>query len=53
MNTKSRKKSSIEEKLIKGTNSALKKLIAERKKINDHLIVSRNGRVVKVKAKDL
>ncbi len=53
MNTKSKNKSSLEEKLIKGTNSALKKLIAERKKNNDYLIISRDGKVVKIKAKDL
>lgn len=53
MNVKNKNKNTLEEKFIKGTNSALKKLIAERKKNNGYLIVSRNGKVVKVKARSL
>ena len=39
--------------LLKGSRMAVKKLIAERKKTDDYLIISRNGKVVKVKARSL
>lgn len=47
------KKLTLTDKALKGGRSAIKKLIAERKKNNDYLIVSRKGKVVKVKAKEL
>lgn len=47
------KKLTLTDKALKGGRSAIKKLIAERKKNNDFLIVSRNGKVVKVKARSL
>jgi len=54
MKTKDKKSiDSIQEKFRKGSMLAIKKLIAERKKTDDYLIVSRNGKVVKVKAKSL
>lgn len=53
MITKNKPKDILEEKFKKGSQLAIKKLIAERKKNNDHLIVSRNGKVTKVKAKSL
>ncbi|HMT12304.1 MAG TPA: hypothetical protein PKA39_11860 [Ignavibacteria bacterium] len=43
----------LEEKFRKGSKLAIKKLIEERKKTDDFLIVSRNGKVVKVKARSL
>jgi hypothetical protein len=54
MNTKTKKSIDLlEEKLKRGTKQAIKILIQERKKTNDHLVVSRNGKVVKVKARSL
>ncbi|MBE2226758.1 MAG: hypothetical protein IAE93_05430 [Ignavibacteria bacterium] len=54
MSTKIKKTTDIlEEKFRKGTKLAVKKLIAERKKTDDYLVVSRNGKVVKVKARSL
>lgn len=54
MNTKIKKTTDIlEEKFRKGSKLAIKKLIAERKKTDDYLVVSRNGKVVKVKARSL
>ncbi|MBZ0203254.1 MAG: hypothetical protein IT281_06135 [Ignavibacteria bacterium] len=54
MNTKINKtKDILEEKFRKGSKLAIKKLIEERKKANDYLVVSRNGKVVKVKARSL
>ncbi len=41
----------LEEKFRKGSKLAIKKLIEERKKTNDYLVVSRNDKVVKVKAR--
>ena len=52
MPTKNRKYS-LGIKALKGGRSAIKKLIAERKKNDEYLIISRNGKVEKVKAKDL
>lgn len=54
LNTKSRKtKDVLEEKFRKGSKLGVKELIEEHKKSDDHLIVSRNGKVVKVKAGSL
>lgn len=56
MNTrnKSKKKRDIlEERFIRGTRLAIKKLIEERKKTNDYLIVSRKGKVVKIRARSI
>ena len=56
MNVKSKprkKRDILEEKLIKGTRLAVKKLIQERKKNNDYLIVSRRGKVVKIRARSI
>ena len=38
---------------MEGTEQAVKKLIIEKRKQNGHLIISRNGKIVKVKAKDI
>ncbi|MBN8584773.1 MAG: hypothetical protein J0M37_06715 [Ignavibacteria bacterium] len=46
-------KDSIREKFSKGSKLAIKKLIEERKKNDDYLVVSRNGKVVKIKAREL
>ncbi len=40
-------------KILAGVRLAVKKLIAERAKENGYLIVSKNGKVVKISAKDL
>ena len=48
-----KKKLSISEKALKGGLKAIKNLIEELKKTDDYLIVSRNGKVVKVKARSL
>ncbi len=48
-----KKKLSISEKALKGGRKAIRNLIEERKKTDDFLIVSRNGKVVKVKARSL
>jgi len=48
-----RKKLSLTDKVLKGGRKAIKNLIEERKKTDDFLIVSRNGKVVKVKARSL
>lgn len=41
------------DKLLKGSRLAVKKLIEERAKTNDYLIVSKNGKVVKIRARDI
>jgi len=48
-----RKKESIEDKVLKASSLAIKNLVAERKKTYDYLIVSKNGKVVKIKARNL
>jgi hypothetical protein len=56
MSTKNKSKKNrdvLEEKLIKGTRMAIKKLIEERKKENGYLIVSKNGKVTKVRARSI
>ena len=54
MHTNTKKQIDIlEEKLAKGTKLAIKNLIEERKKTNDYLIVSKNGKVVKIKARSI
>jgi hypothetical protein len=52
MKTKVKKKS-IGDIVLKGARKAIRQLIEERKKTDDYLIVSRNGKVVKVKARSL
>lgn len=49
----SKRKDLLEEKLLKGSRLAIKRLIEERKKTDDYLIISKNGKVVKVKARSL
>lgn len=46
-------KDKLEDKFRKGSKLAIKQLIEERKKTDDYLIISRNGKVVKVKARSL
>ncbi|GEM_PF-1233712 len=54
MLTKVKKKTlSVTDKALKGGRKAIRNLIEERKKTDDYLIVSRNGKVVKVKARSL
>jgi hypothetical protein len=54
MITKTKKKKlSLTDKALKGGRKAIKSLIEERKKTDDHLIISRHGKVVKVKARSL
>ncbi len=48
-----KKKLSVTDKALKGGRKAIKNLIEERKKTDDYLVVSRNGKVVKVKARSL
>lgn len=43
----------IREKILKGIKLAIKKLIASSKKNDDYLVLSQNGKIVKVKARDL
>lgn len=47
------KKDNLGELFRKGAQEAINKLILERQKTDDYLIVSRNGKVVKVKARSL
>lgn len=51
MITKSKK--SLGKIALRGGRTAIKKLIEERKKNNDYLVVSMKGKVVKVKARSL
>ncbi len=56
MNTRKTNKISpknLREKLIKGTRMAIKNLIEERKKENGYLIVSKNGKVTKLRARSI
>jgi serine/threonine-protein kinase RIO1 len=56
MSTKNKSKKNrdiLEEKLMKGTRMAIKKLIEERKKKNGYLVVSRNGKVAKIRARSI
>ncbi len=43
----------LRKKILAGVRLAIKKLIAERAKENGYLIVSKNGKVIKVSAKSL
>ena len=43
----------LRKKNFRGVRLAIKKLIAERAKENGYLIVSKNGKVIKVSAKSL
>jgi len=43
----------VGDKALNGGREAIRLLIEERKKTNDYLVVSRNGKVVKVKARSL
>jgi hypothetical protein len=43
----------LRDKIYKGIKSAIEKLISSRARDNDFLIVSRNGKIVKIPAKDL
>ena len=43
----------IEKKVLKGTNIAIKKLIKEKKIKNENLIVSYNGKVISIPARNL
>ncbi len=47
------KKMILQKKVLKGTRTAIKRLIKERALTGDTLIISRNGKIVTVKAKDL
>lgn len=47
------KTESVGKIVLKGARKAIKQLIEERKKTDDYLVVSRNGKVVKVKARSL
>ncbi len=56
MSNKSKKKTSEIDNgkaVLKAGRFAIRKLIEERKKTDDYLIISRNGKVVKVKARSL
>lgn len=56
MKTKKKPKSELdimEQKLMRGTRLAIKKLIEERKKEDGYLYFSKRGKVVKVRARDL
>ncbi len=54
MITKNKKKKlSLTDKALKGGRKAIKNLIEERKKTDDYLVVSRNGKVVKIRARCL
>jgi hypothetical protein len=43
----------LREKFIQGVNLALKRLIERTKKEDGELVISRNGKVIRVKARDL
>lgn len=47
------KRESLENKVLRGGRLAIRNLITERKKNNDYLIVSRNGKVVKLRARSI
>jgi hypothetical protein len=44
---------SLRENLLKGTRTAVNKLIKERKKGNGFLVVSKNGKVKKIRARSI
>lgn len=43
----------LSEKITKGVQLAVKRLIEQTKKEDGELVISRNGKVVRVKARDL
>lgn len=49
----SKNKKSLGKTALRGGRIAIKKLIEERKKNNDYLVISRKGKIVKVKARNL
>jgi hypothetical protein len=51
MNTK--EKNEIKEKILKGLELAHKKLIQTKKDRNFDLVISKNGKVVRINARDL
>jgi hypothetical protein len=44
---------SIKEKFLKGFSLAISRLIEQTKKEDGELVISRNGKVIRVKARDL
>lgn len=46
-------KTELREKIINGIRSALKKLVTASAKNDDYLIISKDGKIVKVPAKEL
>jgi len=47
------KNRNVRDRILKGGRLAIKRLIAREKKNNSYLVISRNGKVVKVKASEL
>jgi hypothetical protein len=43
----------LREKIMKGMRLAINRLIEERQKTDDYLIISENGKIVKIKARKL
>ena len=45
--------SELTEKILKGTNLAIQRLLEKKRKENSFVVVSDNGKVVKVNARDI
>jgi hypothetical protein len=43
----------LTEKLTNGIRSAVKSMIEKSKKLDEEIVIARNGKVVKIKAKEL
>jgi hypothetical protein len=48
-----KKENDIREKIIKGLELTYKKLIKSKKERNLDLIISQNGKIIKIRAKDI
>jgi hypothetical protein len=43
----------LKEKILKGLEKAVEKLIKSKKQANGEVVVSRNGRIIRIKAKEI
>jgi hypothetical protein len=49
----SQEASGLREKFMNGVNKAMQRLIEQTKKEDGELVISRNGKIIRVKARDL
>jgi hypothetical protein len=53
MEDKEKKRKEIREKIVEGLTLSFRRLVEEKKKNDEYLIFSKDGKIVKIKARDL